>query len=539
VALTLELYPDRALYRPGERVGLRLETRGATAGAVAHLLIYHLAERVYEASLPVETDGMLVFRWNPPAAPAGYGAEVSIVDPSGLVLGSSSTAFDVHAHWWEMPRYGFLTDFAPGEDGPVRVDVLLKHHVNALQFYDWMYRHDRHLPPQEDFTDPLGRSLSLAVVKKRIEQAHGRGMAAMPYTTIYAGSGRYYAEHPEQALYKSKGVPWTLGDDFLYIFDPSEGSDWRHHILDEYRRILDALSFDGLHIDQYGDPKIAQDHDGRIVDLAPVIPGFLEESRRIAGPGRAVIFNLVNDWPVDNVAPTDVDAVYIEVWPPHNDYAALRDLVYRAKALSGNRPVILAAYLSPGAEAAYRLLASVIAASGATRIELGEGGALLADPYFPRYEHPGPQLAAWIRRYYDFITRYQEYLFALEPAGPARGARLDGAPLATGSFPENAVWLLSSSKPGLEVVHLINLSASPSSEWRSDKHPPPVLGNLRLCYPVPGPVRAVYLASPDFPQAGLQKAEFSQSGRCLNVHIPCLEYWTAMIIEIEGSSDVP
>ena len=361
----------------------------------------------------------------------------------------------------------------------------------------------------------------------------------MPYTTIYAGSSRYYAEHPEQALYKSKGVPWTLGEDFLYIFDPSEGSGWREHILGEYRSILEGLPFDGLHIDQYGDPKTALDYSGQAVDLAALIPGFLQAAKEIAGPERAVIFNLVNNWPVGNVAPSGVDAVYIEVWPPHEDYAALRDIVYRAKELSGNRPVILAAYLTPKAEAAYRLLASVIAASGATHIELGEGEGILADPYFPKYERPGPQLAAWMRRYYDFITRYQEYLFGLEPTYLPEGTRLEGIPFTTGSFPASKVWLLASRKPGLEVVHLINLTASPLPLWRIHKDPPPILSDLRFRYPASAPIRAVYVASPDRPEAGLYRVEFSQRGGTLSVHVPRLEYWTMLVIESERGPDVP
>lgn len=535
MSLTVEFYPDRAVYRPGERVGLRVVVSAAPAGTVARLRVYHLAEEVHEATLPLGEG--IQFQWTPPAEPAGYGAEVTLVGIDGSTLASASTAFDVHEHWWEMPRYGFLAEFAPGEADPGQMDTLLRHHINALQFYDWMYRHDRHLPPGTEFIDPLGRKLSLATVHKRIGQAHERGMAAMPYTTIYAGSDRHYAKHPEQALYKERGVPWTLGEDFLYIFDPSEGSSWREYILAEYRRILQSLPFDGLHIDQYGDPKVALSHDERVVDLAAAIPGFLAEAKRIAGPEKAVIFNLVNDWPVEDVAPSGSDVIYIEVWPPHDDYASLRDLAYRAKALSGNRPVVLAAYLTPQADAAYRLLAAVIAACGATHIELGEGGGVLADPYFPKYERPGAGLAAWLRRYYDFITRYQEYLFDLEPVRRPRESRVEGAPFTTGSFPANRIWLLASRKSNLEVVHLINLTGTASPMWRAPKDPPPTLSDLTLSYPVSEPVRAVYFASPDYPEAGLQKAEFRQSGSDLSVRIPRLEYWTVLIIEGGGDPD--
>lgn len=528
-ATNLDLYPDRALYRPGGTVRLRLEAPDTPPGAKAHLRIYRLARQVYEQTLPMAPG--LEFRWTLPPEPAGYGAEVNLTDATGITLASASTAFDVHEHWWEMPRYGFLSDFAPGHTDPSRMDLLLKYHVNALQFYDWMYRHDRHLSPETEFIDPLGRRLSLTTVRTRIEQAQARGMAAMPYTTIYAGSTNYFAEHPEQALYKASGKPWTLGENFLYIFDPSPGTAWRAHILGEYRSILETLPFDGLHIDQYGDPKTALDAGGRVIDLAAAIPDFLKEAKAVAGPERAVIFNLVNDWPVENVAPSGVDAVYIEVWPPHEDYAALRDLVYRAKKLSGNRPVILAAYLTPKAEAAYRLLNAVITASGATHIELGEGNGVLADPYFPKYEAPGPELVAWMRRYYDFIVRYQEYLFGLETVQLPGGVGLAGAPFTTGSFPAGKVWLLSSRNASADVLHLINLTAAPLPLWRTKQDAPKPLARLTLTYPLASTVSAVYASSPDRAEPGLHRLEFKQAGGKIEIKIPRLDYWTMLVLE--------
>lgn len=523
--MKLSLRPDRAMYRPGEPVMLMLHAEGFPPDTNAQLRIFELTGQVYSETRPAAAE--VRFSWTPPEVPAGYGAEVRLEDAAGKVLAQTSTAFDVHESWLEMPRYGFLSDFGLGQTDPERMDILEKLHINALQFYDWMYRHDQHLPPTSEFVDSSGRHLSLDTVRTRIEQAHARSIAAMPYTTIYAGSPEYYQAHPEQALYKQDGTPWTLGGIFLNIFDPSPGSAWNEHILEQFRDIL-KLPFDGLHIDQYGDPKMALTADHQVVDLAQVIPEFLQQAEQVAG-SRAVIFNLVNDWPVETVAPS-ADAVYIEMWPPHDDYASLRDLVYRAKELSNGKPVILAAYLTPADDIATRLLDAVIAAAGATHLEMGEGWGVLADPYFPKYERPGPDLGSWLQRYYDFIVRYQAYLYNVRPSDVPDGLSIQDVPFTAGGYPVKKIWVLASQGSGFDVLHLINTSAA-LPLWRVKQSAPPTLENLQISYPTDGPITHVYAASPDESGIGLKVLEFTQAGGVVNVTVPRLDIWTMLVFQ--------
>ncbi|HEX2864507.1 MAG TPA: glycoside hydrolase family 66 protein, partial [Deinococcales bacterium] len=489
-AVTLTLTPDRAMYRPGDTVTLSLDHRGAETPRVvtARLVVRQGPAVVREetASLDLNDPKPLAFSFPAPDK-GGYGADLSLTEPggeNGPVLESASTAFDVHDSWLEAPRYGFLTDFFPGAADKNPPAELARYHVNALQFYDWMYRHDEHIPPTETFVDPLGRTLSLDTTKARIEQAHAVGMAAMPYTTIYASSMAYFKAHPEQALRRFNGTPWNFGDNFLMTMNPSAGTGWRAHILSEYDKVLNDLNFDGLHIDQYGDPKIAQDSKGDIVQLADVIPGFLHDAKLVAerhGAGRdAVVFNLVNDWPVETVAPAKPDVVYIEVWPPHDDYPALRDLVYNARELSGGRNVILAAYLSAKTDYGTRLLDSVIAAAGGSHLELGEDVGVLAEAYFPRYEHPGANLKAWLGKYYDFITRHQHYLYDGLGVPKPDALAVSGAPFSTGSYPANKVWGLVTSGSDFEALHLVNLLASNTPTWKTAKDKPPLQKNLQV-----------------------------------------------------------
>ncbi|HBF76721.1 MAG TPA: hypothetical protein DDX02_02665, partial [Clostridiaceae bacterium] len=49
------------------------------------------------------------------------------------------------------------------------------------------------------------------------------------------------------------------------------------------------------------------------------------------GYNAELIFNAVNNWPVEKVAKAKEDAVYIEVWPPNDTYESLYNLISNAK----------------------------------------------------------------------------------------------------------------------------------------------------------------------------------------------------------------
>ena len=151
-----------------------------------------------------------------PQAKRGYRVRVETEN------GTQWTAFDVLERWADAPRYGYLFDFTPTR-ASFDLDPLLALHVNGLQFYDWLYRHDTLLPPAEVYLDPLGRPQSLATVRRLIEEAHVRGMVAMPYTAIYAASPQFAAAHPGWGLYDDNGVLYDFADGFLKIIESCVG----------------------------------------------------------------------------------------------------------------------------------------------------------------------------------------------------------------------------------------------------------------------------------------------------------------------------
>ena len=206
--MQIHLAFDQAYYRPGQPVTLTVHLihSETTAGSILAIItashLTHVVEEVrHSVALTTTETSFRVHLTPPPKAPRGYGLDIRLVDEGGTILAQTASAFDVLNHWTEMPRYGFLSDFPPGrQDAAQTMAQLARYHINALQFYDWMYRHDQLLAPQEPYEDLLGRCLSLHTVQELISAAHERNIAAIPYSAIYAASPAFYEQHPDWEL---------------------------------------------------------------------------------------------------------------------------------------------------------------------------------------------------------------------------------------------------------------------------------------------------------------------------------------------------
>jgi dextranase len=479
------------------------------------------------------------------------------------VLGRAATAVDACSSWELAPRYGFLSDFAPGEPDPAeRLAAMARYHLNAVQFYDWMYRHHRFLPPQPEFTDPLGRRLSLATVRRKIDAARRLGMRAMAYATVYAAAPEYFAEHRDQALYDSRGQPFMLGD-FLNIMNVADPA-WREQLVGECRAALRELPFDGIHLDQYGSPHTGYTLDGRRVDVEQELPGLLDAVR--AGTGDApTVFNAVNGWPLEAVARSPVEPLYIEVWPPNDTYRDLRELILRARDLRGGRAPVLAAYLSEfytperaeeagaapdfrslgdfgslreGAGTALRRLTAALALHGASHIVLGEGDGVLCHPYFPNYARLAPEEAAAVRRDYDFLSRYLEYFFdpgwrdvsATRVGGINETIRLDAPRYGPYGLPDS-LWTVVRQRGDELTLGLVNLRDT-GPLWNAAQPAPPPVHDLALALRVERPVASLYYASPDY--AGGRPIRLATEGdaRSTRAVLPELRLWGLVIARL-------
>jgi dextranase len=547
-----ELYALQAFYRPGEALKFRAE-------------IESTARQRVESSLTVARPDGVARRVNrsidlgrgvtevdfaskvPSPGRHGYLVELEVKDDHGHQAGAVA-ATDVLRSWMDDPRYGFLSDFAPNDRGvEERIARTTRFHLNCLQFYDWMYRHYRLLPPRGQFTDALGRRLSLKTVRRAIDACHQHGVGALAYAAIYAAEPEFFRRHPKWGLYRPDGTSYMLGNLF-HLMDVAPNSPWVRHMLRDLHRTLQAVPFDGFHLDQYGFPRVGYNSTGGLRDLGRDFAPFIDAAASVTSrraPDAGVIFNAVNAWPVEHVARRKQVATYVEVWPPHVSYADLVGIVRRCHDLAPGRPVILAAYASfltrkPSqrtAAAGLALLSAVIFGAGAWHLLIGEGEAALTHAYYPKYARLSPLAIRTLRRYYDFAVGYREFL--RDPLLREVAATfIDGdEPTFGASVPYSSapkaghVWAGVRTKPGWVVISLVNLLDESDLTWDRRREAPKTR-NMRVKLPNETRIRRCLVASPDGRGSlGPAPCQVDKSdGRSIEVS---LSTWTLVLVETD------
>ncbi|MCR4426280.1 MAG: glycoside hydrolase family 66 protein [Firmicutes bacterium] len=508
----------------------------------------------------------------------GFGLEIEI-EAAGCENGRmrASAGFDIAPHWRCAPRYGFVCEFGPrnhdtepggragrgriqDEPGEDKWQAMTDMHLNVVQFYDWMYRHHDFMPPEDVFIDPLGRLLDLREVRAQVVRARDRRMAPMAYGAMYGAERDFVESHPGCVAYRMDGTPHSLGD-LIFVMDISRGSEWSRHIIEEYSKAINEVGFDGVHVDQYGFPKTYYTKERRLIRTEDEFAPFIETCRARLGPDVGLIFNCVNNWPVSRVALAPQDAVYIEVWPPHDTYRDLRALVLRGlEAARHKKQVILAAYVKPfqgeeirhgldawtPAETAMRLTSAAIMASGGFHLVLGEGDAVLTDGYYPRYARIRPEFAGIMRRYWDFAVRYEEFLFDLG-ARDVSETEVGGADdtvqivnLPSGPWGDaGKVWATVRHGEGYELLNLVNLVGVDSPAWNEPKASPPTpLRGVAVRWLMDEQIRDVLHASPDRPDLSLVRLPYREvphtHGRAIEFVLPELDYWGMVLVRVCG-----
>ena len=473
----VDFYPSQGSFSPGEAVTFLVELETSLPQEITlRILIQHHTDQptIIEESIQFAFGEQTVqMKWTPPSKPAGYSARLEIHPINDAPALFATTAFDVLSSWTDFPRYGFLTDFSASRADPETVlKKLTRFHINGLQFYDWQYRHDQLIAPTEEYVDPLRREMSLASVRMLVDVAHQHGMVAMPYLAIYAASADFWRAHPDWALYDEAGNPIAFGENFLGLMDPTAGSPWSRHLLAEGTRALQGIPFDGLHIDQYGDPKHAWDSHHHPIDLPKAFVNFIQ-SASDQHPDKTILFNAVGNWPIEALAESAADFMYIEVWPPDVEYRRLSEIVLNAVRLSHGKPVVIALYL-PANHPANNLLAdAVILACGGTRIELGEDARLLSDPYFPKHEEISSDLYSALRQLSDFTIRNGEWLssYALSEVEKDKWAQSERNPEFIST--DDSIMTVARRYPKSLVIQLVNFHGlDPHQPW-DEAHPFP------------------------------------------------------------------
>ena len=538
--------PDRAQYRIGEPIRLLLFP-DAEVPMVSAVRVFRLQQEI--ACAWTQESGIITIE---SLKIGNYGVSVE------TEIGAFETAVDIAESAKSVIRYGFLSDFSPEDGDTADLDWLCRLHVNTVQFYDWMYRHDSLISPEDEYLDPIGRRSSLPVIRQKIEACRSRGMRAFAYGAVYAATKETALAHPDWATYSLDGEPMIFADWLNYMnIAPSNG--WREHIIREFRSVVETLGFSGIHLDTYGFPKRVYAQNGERVlfeDAFLPLINAAQDAVYSVDAENGVVFNAVNDWPTERIAQGKQDAQYIEVWPPHDTYHDLYWLINKAKRLAPEKSVVLAAYMKPfqnataledvkKAEHAFRLANAVILASGGIQLVHGEHESLLCDSYYVNHAKMRPEFTDTLVRYADFLVRYAQLLYddtGYDVSMTAFGGINDDViaeaenTVFSAAGRADTVWMILRESNTRLVLHLINLTGN-DVLWNTPKSEPNPVQNIRLKLRLDAKITGVYCASPD--DNSLQAVALpyrtlsSAYGRVMELNLPTLRYFSTIWIEWE------
>lgn len=572
-------YTDRARYEPGGMCLITVQCRNASQAAwqgSLRLNVTRLGRGVHTdrqaVSLAAGQTAARTFAWTVPATDfEGYHVEAWLDNGSYAV-----TAVDVSSDWKRYPRYGYVTEFYAGQSTARNTELLDElcrdYHINSLQYYDWMWRHENVIlrntagAISDPWTDWRGAQISFGVLQDSIARANARAMAPMPYFQIYMALDNYQAlsrVSPQWGLYADTGHARQYAHDAgvnMWLFNPAN-VQWQNHLCGEVTEALTTMHWAGVHLDQLGNigGGVYYDYGGSAVDLEWALAAMVNrgkdhldwlEATNPATVGRdAVIFNLVDggvgSWAADEVLASKTDVVYSELWS-NETYGGVSEFVRHARAASGRKAVVLAAYVNRDEDTggtfdadSVLLADAAFFASGAFHLELGDGEHMLAQEFFPaRDKQIGANLRRRLKDYYHFITAYERLLFAPELRfgdGGLQWIAIGGQPLS-GHGAGDTIWFLNRATPEAEIFHLVNLLGN-DDRWRNVAAAPPVLEDLAVKLRL-GPdaqVTAVKLASPDCQGGIMQPLPYTTGtdarGAYVSVTVPRLEYWDMLYVE--------
>jgi dextranase len=498
--------------------------------------------------------------WTPPVRDfTGYLVEVSRnVDGIETVL--CNTAVDVSSDWTRFPRYGFLHDY--GTKSRAETDELMKrlarYHINALQYYDWLWAHHKPLAgtpaaPRDEWPDLMGRTIHKSTVEGFIDAGHSRNIASMWYDLCVGALDTWREDgvslewfvfnssaHSEADInmHRLDSPPFRSS---IYVVDPSNGG-WLDYFSERIRDVYSVFDFDGYHIDQLGSRGMVYDYGGKRIDLPGGYEVFL---RRIKTefPNRKHAFNAVSRWGQPNIAAAGPDFFYNEVWDTDN-FSDFSDVIFENLRLDPDRNSVVAAYVNyevresdgyintPGV----LLGNAALFALGGSRIELGEH--MLTSEYFPhsRLKMDGKLQAALVR-YYDFLTAYENLLRDGGSFGTPEMdvVSTDGSHIV-GIWPpkQGEITTLCKSVGKRQVVHLLNFANASTLDPRDAvgiQREPQLLKTLKITVGTDTTVSKVWVATPDATGKMYEEVPFSQGDGKVTVTVPALEYWTMVVLE--------
>lgn len=572
------IYTDKSRYLPNQQSIITINCQNDSGNLFQGRLSLNITRHGHTVHTETQTVSIAPFQelsrtflWTTPETDfQGYLVEAWLNNGSCAV-----TAIDVSSDWRRFPRYGYITEFYSWQSYDRNAEMMNQlsrdYHINGLEYYDWMWRHENVIQRidgtiVDPWIDWRGASISFDMLQDSIIKAHEKFMTAMPYFQIYLALDDYETisgVSPQLGLYSDTNHSNQYFHDAgvnMWLFNPGN-IDWQNHLCNQYTDALLTMDWDGIHLDQLGNigSDIYYDYSGAGVDLVWALGSMLNRTKEHLNylesvytqvQGRdSFLFNIVDggigNWAVDEVLASEVDAIYSEMWG-NETYGGVHDFVRYAKANSGAKAIVLAAYINRFEDTegyfdpdSVLLADAAFFASGAFHIELGDGEYMLAQEFFPaRDKLIGDDLRIRLKDYYNFITAYESLLFAPDLRfgdGGLQWVSTTGYNLS-GNAAANTIWFLNRATETFEIFHLVNLLGN-DDKWRNIANTPPVPQNIpvKLRLGPDADIQGVYVASPDDNSCIMQPVPCAlgadSQGDYVSINLGRLEYWDMIYIE--------
>ncbi|MDR1718469.1 MAG: glycoside hydrolase family 66 protein [Prevotella sp.] len=545
-----DLHTDKASYKPGETVRFTLKEKPSGSVKVRYS---HLGKVISEETLSSAT-----WDWTTPSDDyKGYMVDIYEVTDNAEKI-HQSIAVDVSSDWKKFPRYGFLSSYGKLSENEIEnnIEALNRYHINGIQFYDWMYDHQRPLAgtvdnPSPSWADLIGRTNYLSTVKGYINAAHNKGMKAMFYNLAFGALSNAAADGVKEEWYLFKDQNHTEKDNHhldapfrssIYLTNPGN-KEWQDYIAGRHGDVYKVFDFDGYHIDQLGNRGTVYDYTGNAVKLEETYKPFISAMKQ-ANPDKRLVMNAVSQYGQQkSIAKSEVDFLYTEVWDESKTFDQLAQVILDNNSYSGNeKAIVLAAYMNYARSnnsgyintAGILLTNAVIFSFGGSHLELGEH--YLSNEYFP---NSNLQMKSGTKEslthYYDFLVAYQNILRDGGTFSPINVQSAGGNP-SFENWPasQGSIAVVGKKFTDKDVVHLINFSQANSMEWRDTngtQKEPSLVAGIQVKVTASKAVSKVWIASPDINGGVAINTEFSQSGNEVLLTLPSLKYWDMLVLE--------
>ena len=547
----IDLWTDKAIYKPGDVVKFTLASNAAGATTVR-----------YRKGLDVVKEESYTgtsWSWTAPSTDyQGYIVDVYKLDGNTETI-FASVGVDVSSDYAKFVRNGFVATFDRSKLATIEqeMEYLNRCHINVVQFQDWHNKHHMPYGGADFYKDIANREVSTEVVKKYIATQHSYGMKSLFYNLCFGGLNDYAADvgkvewgifndafHGYQDRHGNLPSSWKSTE--IYLFDPSN-VEWQQYLAKRNDDVYNNLDFDGYQLDQLGDRGDRYDYNGNKVNLQKGYASFIN-AMKTAHPNKSLVMNAVSSYGAAQICGTGkVDFCYNEVWGNGQDEDQFSNLHAIIKANDSYskavKPVstVFAAYMNYGVSSGsfnmpgVLLTDAVMFARGGSHLELGDH--MLSSEYFPNTKlSMTSQLKAAMIRYYDFLVAYENLLRGNTTTADEYKAEVKCGSINVTAWPPKTGGITTYARKvnGKEVIHLLNFRNASDLNWRDyegKRSAPMQASNVTTTVTTTKTVKKVWCATPDKHGGVPVQLEFVQSGNQVKFTVPSINYWTMLVIE--------